>query len=124
MRFCDTHWEEIRHEIETRGLNQFIAKSGEEALARTVAELKDGYSKATFEPLMYAHNAIVANAMEIFGMEIMEDNADGSSRCPLCHVISNCNCKLGEGCHFRAWPKRAADDALDEAKNLGLVGGA
>lgn len=80
MKFCTDHWTKLKAEIERRGLSSLIATSGEQAAAQAHQELKDGASKATFDPLMGAHNAIVVRAMDRAGLELLMDNADGSEK--------------------------------------------
>jgi len=122
MKFCVNHWAKLRAAIVERGLDGLIAKSAEEAASRTMAELEAGPSRTTFDPLMYAHNAILSNVLDLAGLPVMMDNEDGTDRCPLCYMISHCRCGRGDGCEFNTWIHRAADDARECALELGLVG--
>jgi len=108
MKMCPTCWSSLKKAIEERGLGQFVAKSSE-ALAEKLTTVE-------FEPLMGAHNALVANALDAGGLELLAHEG-----CPLCFLIDRCACGMGERCSFRTWIDRAADDALTEAKRLGLV---
>lgn len=115
MKFCRPHWEELKKAVDERGLTPFIASSGAEAVKRMTGE------SAKFEPLMYAHNAIVSNAMGVAGLVLMENNDDGSERCPICFLVAACQCGKGADCPFNTWITKAADDALEGAKHHGLV---
>lgn len=121
MKFCADHWAQLRAAIDARGLTPFVPQGGEEA-ARRMAE--GGEGRGGFDPLMGAHNAIVSNALGTAGLEIMAPNADGSERCPLCYLLSECRCEHRgtPQCPFATWVDRAADDQLARAKQLGLVG--
>lgn len=124
MRFCENHWAELRQAIADRGLAKFTSPDGAEAARRLVAGASGSDARSAFDPLMGAHNAIVANALEWSGLTLMLPNDDGSERCPLCFLIAGCDCKArGETtCAFATWITRAADGALAQAKQLGLVG--
>lgn len=125
MKFCMPHWEELRAAIKARGLDSLVSKGGEQAIAKLTSELDKGEAtKDTFDPLMGAHNAILTRALDMVGLELMSPNEDGSERCPLCFLISKCECTLGEGCHFKHWIPSVADFMLEEAKRYGLVGAA
>lgn len=79
----------------------------------------DGDSpRDSFEPLMRAHNAIVGNLIGVFGA-VQVIGYDG---CPLCAAIENCSCNASP-CSYQTWIDRAADDAKQEAVELGLIGG-
>lgn len=125
MRFCTRHWSDLKAAIESRGLGKFIAQKGEAVVDRMVSQLENGPSTENFEPLMGAHNAIVARALEIGGIELMMPNEDDSERCPLCFLQAghDAQCKE-EGCKhsFEPWIGYAADEALAEATRRGLVG--
>ncbi len=109
MKFCPTHWSELRQAIEARGLGALVAKSG--------GELAECMQAGGFEPLMVAHNAIVSN-IALAVPDAVFNNDEG---CPLCVVINGCPCTEGEACPFRKWIGFAADDMLAIAKEKGLV---
>lgn len=121
MKFCESHWDELREKIRERGLYGLVATSGEQAAAQMVSQVQDGASKANFDPLMGAHNAIVSNALYVAGLPLMMQNDDGSDRCPLCYLVDNCPCGRGDACPFRTWTTRAADDMREAAIGLGLM---
>lgn len=68
MMFCQDHWDRLRAKIAERGLNSLIALDAEIA----VQQLRDRVEKeettvVNFDPLMYAHWAILSNATETIG---------------------------------------------------------
>jgi hypothetical protein len=125
VKFCQPHWEKLRQAIKDRGLWSFVATSGENAAAKLVASTNQGTRASNFDPLMSAHNAIVANVMDNtpVGMALFSPNEDGSERCPICFVQADhdANCTLTGCVPFETWIDRAADDARDDAKGLGLM---
>lgn len=125
MQFCDKHWETLKTEIKERGLWGLVPTSGEQAIARMKSELDQGELTASnFDPLMYAHNAIVNNVMDLIGLQVLLPNEDGSDRCPLCYIQQrhDAECTLIDCGHtFDPWPGFAANDARDHAVRLGLM---
>lgn len=115
MQFCMAHWSELRAAIDARGLTKFVSQGGAEA-ARRMAE-------GGFDPLLHAHNAIVANALEAAGLALMQPGPDGSDPCPLCYLLAACKCrhKGTPECPIAQWVDRAADDQFARAAHLGLI---
>lgn len=106
MRMCSKHWEMLSKAIQSRRLWHLVSQSGPELTQKVMDDV--------FDPLMYAHNAIVYNAVQNGGLSVFADNDDGSPRCPVCYGMSF-NSEW-EGC-----VEKAADDALERAKKLNLV---
>ena len=108
VKFCASHWDRLKDAIKVRGLYDQVAKSGEELVDKVVrTQTLDG------DPLMYAHNAIVSNALQTpAGIDIMAPNDDGTERCPLCYLALACPCG-DPTCQAKwdGWIDRAADDA-------------
>lgn len=124
MKFCQNHWNILRKAIDDRGMGHLISRSGEECVRRLVAG-SEHPSKTTFDPLMGSHNQIIARSLNECGFEIMIQNDDGSDRCPICFLDmkhkENC---VESGCTWTyedSWIQGAANDALIEAKRLGLI---
>ena len=115
MKICAAHWAELRKLLDDRGLTHLIPTTGEEAAKRVMAD--------SFDPLMYANNAIFANALGAVGLVLLSPKEDGAERCPICHLIEHCVCQ-GADCPFRTYITHAADDALTEAKAEGLLASA
>lgn len=116
MKICQPHWERLRTAIDERGLSHLVAQGGEQAARNLVAEATDGPSIQTFDPLMAAHNAIWARAMDVAGLAIMAPNDDGSDRCPICFLneahAAECAgppCELPRDTAFDHWIDKAAD---------------
>jgi hypothetical protein len=109
MQICQTHWEELKAAIDARGLSQFIAKDGKEAIEHTVRELNGEDTVVDFEPLMGSNWWLSNAAMHYFGLAVMEPNEDGSNKCPVC-MLQGIN-----------WIEMCADLGLNEAKKRGLV---
>lgn len=108
MKFCTDHWQKLRAAIEARGLTRFVAKDGKHAAAQFVAGKPD--------PLMDAHNRIVAHALDCRGIALMMPNEDGSDRCPLCFIKQTCACgALDCGERIEQWIEFAANDAAEAA---------
>jgi hypothetical protein len=127
MKFCQNHWNILRKAIDDRGMGHLVAKSGEECVKKLVADIEQP-SKSTFDPLMGSHNMILSRALHDYGLEIMMQNEDGSDRCPICFLdAKHKESCIDPGCTWiyeKSWIQGVADDALIEAKRLGLIGDA
>lgn len=146
MRFCQDHWNQLRAAIDERGLTPFIAKNGEIAVQQVARQLQGDTGKATFDPLMSAHWAIAGNVNEFLasahmnplyllsgGPEAPVEGYPGYEgrtwpRCPLCYInlahevsCTNQACRLPKVGGYDWMITRAADDALAQARNFGLV---
>lgn len=112
MKFCKDHWDKTRGAIALRGLDKLVAKDG----ATAAADLDAGRP----DPLMYAHNAIVTNAVNAAGIGMMLAKDDGGEWCPICFLVENCRCGEGDACRARweSWIDLAADEA---AERCGVV---
>ncbi len=139
MRFCLEHWAALREAIEERGLSALVAENGERAAQNTAAELDGQGSIDTFDPLMHAHMAIVAHAMEtvksryqqnpLMLMAPEEDPEVTWPLCPLCflnwlHEEHNRICEKPD-CDYPKeydyagdWIPQAADGALAQWREL------
>jgi hypothetical protein len=114
MRMCMPHWNALKAAIDARGLSQFIAKDGDEVQRR--ADTK------SFEPLLGAHNAILAQAINVGGLEVLMQNDDGQELCPICFFQDRCKCGAPD-CkeRYEKWIEFSAEDARREAIHLGLL---
>lgn len=119
MKFCTEHWERLRRAIDDRGLTRFVSQSD----ADLIRKHSTGASPATrYDPLLEAHNAIVANTFAVAGLELFETRADGSEWCPICFLLT-CQCGRPEcPTEFEGWIENAANDALEAAHTLKLIG--
>lgn len=119
MQFCDEHWTSLREAIDERGLSHLVSSKSEvSTVMKTVEDIWDIIDPTTiknFDPLVYAHWAIVANVLNSVGMEVFFENEDGSERCPLCYmaevhaeVCVDLECNITT---FDDWTELAADEA-------------
>jgi len=150
MKFCQDHWNLLRQRIDDRGLTHLIAKDGSVAAEQMATQIQErDVTKETFDPLMSAHWAIAGNVMSFLkdaGMNPLylmsageEDKCDGRygpkhegrpwPRCPLCYInfahevsCTDAKCTLDQERGYDWMLDRAADEALDKARELKLVG--
>jgi hypothetical protein len=146
MRFCQDHWDRLREAIDARGLTDLVATSGALAAAQQAAQAERGAADVTtFDPLMSAHWGILSNAMSaiqagggaplyLMAGDQPEDPVDlpggeGKTwpRCPLCYLglaheltCTDERCTLPRVDGYAWMLDRAADAALDRARELGL----
>lgn len=120
MQMCKPHWEELKTKLKERGLGKFIAKDGAEVIERLHGDDVTKTDAERFEPLMSAYMAITMNSMEAAGLAIMMPAADGSDTCPLCYLVSHCECGKDD-CSFKTWLDHAVEDQVDRAGKLGLL---
>lgn len=118
--FCADHWAALRGAVEKEGLTHLVPTNGVTAALQLAAEVEAGESTpASFDPLMGAHWAIVANVSELLRVPVIL--MDG---CPLCiaNTAHKEDCDI-EGCEFTFddWVDRAADDQHAKARDLGLI---
>ena len=137
MKFCPEHWAALRAAIDSRGLTSLVAEGGETAIKNLASELDHGTTIDNFDPLMWAHNFIAANAMDSIKstyqqnpLMLMADDAEHPEwACPIC-ALNWCHAEhdrlcTQEGCNFPKgydWSEAidtAADQALAEWKRLG-----
>lgn len=85
-----------------------VPTSGEEAVRRV--------SDGEFDPLMGAHSMIVEHALAAGGLMVMQDNNDGTPRCPVCYGISY-------DPDVASWIVHAADGCQKYAVDKGLIAG-
>lgn len=116
MKICQTHWDLLRARITVLGLHHLVVGSTEEMTAIVKRALGEGYHAINdFDPLLMANFAIWRNALAVYGANYMMTlTEDRQARCPLCeHVLHD-----GDP---QAWIDSTSDEALAEARKLGLV---
>lgn len=135
VRMCMPHWERLRVAIADRGLSALVAESGEQAARNLASEVEDGPSIDNFDPLMSAHNAIAANAMDTLGsiganplMLLTSDPDHPEYECPICCLnalsaehdatCTEPSCQKPKGLTFDDWIDKAADGAAEQWKAL------
>lgn len=119
MQFCKEHWAALRAAIDERGLASLVAKSAQDAHASAVRQL-DGSDdpKGDFDPLMNAHWAIFSNGLRCGGLYLMGHDDNGDEYCPLCELKKNITERPNPDVE---WIRLAADEQLDNARELGLA---
>lgn len=143
MNLCQDHWDRLKAMIEARGLMRFVPSSGAEAHRRMVGQIESSQrgeaevTRSTFDPLLGASNALLANCMEAapnpLALLCVEE---GSERppCPLCfcnkgrHGAAQQAKAAGEEwaepdneAFFDVWMERAVQDQVNRAIELGLL---
>lgn len=147
MRFCMSHWNALRAAIELRGLSGLVPQGGMAATVKQADQLqRREVTRENFDPLMSAHWAIAGNVMTSLssaGMNPLylmssspEDAVEGYAgyegrtwpRCPLCYInlahevsCTDDDCRLPKQNGYDWMIDRAADDALDEARQFKLA---
>lgn len=147
MQPCQTHWDALRKAIDDRNLSHLVAQGGEKAVRKIALELQQReVTKESFDPLLLAFFAISGNVMDTLGKAGMnplyllsnapEDPVTGWPgyegrtwpRCPLCYInlahevsCRDARCTL-DRVHGYDWMiDRAADEAVERARALGLI---
>ena len=78
MRICQRHWDRLRQALADRGLGEFGAKTGEAAVRAMVTELEGRAAENDFDPLLTCNSMIWSKGLELCGLGLMQENADGS----------------------------------------------
>ena len=115
MKFCETHWAELRRAIDERGLSHLVAKDGHAAAERLVSELDGTANDRTYDPLMDAHNMILTRALEQGGLYLL-----GGDFCPVCEAIAHTN-EMAEAVRSH-WIDGPAEAVLAYCREHGLAG--
>lgn len=113
MKFCKPHWEQLRNAINDRGLTDLVPKTGEEAIERVKKQQANGgkITPETYDPLITAHNMIVANALKAGGIYMLEGDF-----CPLCELDKNAE-EMKETADD--WIRKSADGVAAYAVEIG-----
>lgn len=125
MKFCGDHWTALREKTIAAGLGALIAETGEDAARKVAREIEEGVTLDTFDPLMRAHMAILSNALDVAGLDLLQPNEDGTDRCPICYLNrihdERCQgppCVLPRGTAFDGWLERAVDEQVTVWREL------
>jgi hypothetical protein len=100
MQMCQQHWDTLRQEVIDQGLGEWIASSGETAVAQLVDQLNRGENtKVNYDPLMSSWFMIMSRVIEGVGLPALAPDFG----CPICRLQAtvaddgSCNCG-GQGC--------------------------
>lgn len=120
MNFCLEHWDALRKRIDDRGLGQYVARA--EQATRILNEVMSGAKDedtdpSVFEPMLSASMAYFINVFEVVGVAMLDpDPGTGKPPCPVCVRGRRVPAEAEE------WLDIAANEQLEKAKKLGLVG--
>jgi hypothetical protein len=117
MKFCQSHWQALRSAVRERGMEHLVAKSGEDAHAAMVRQVKgEPEERDDFDPLMSATWMIYGRFIETVGLEAMQ-----GEKCPLCECREGYRqagtCDNGD----EIWIAGCTDSLLEEARERNLV---
>lgn len=123
MKWCESHWDGLRAEVERQGLGVLVPDSGEKAAQAFVRQAAGEKSVDTFDPLMgamWAINSFIGSTMGMNLLWVM--SIDG---CPICEAdkLHQATCELnGPGCtdsYTKFFPNAVADQrkAWEELSN-------
>lgn len=118
MKFCQSHWDELRGQVHAKGMSHLIAADGKAAAKRMVEEVEGTATPDTYDPLMSCHWMIMTNALKAGGLYLMTDKSDGTEHCPLCEVEKNKEA-IGEGA--ADWIRLATDSCLEYCRENKLI---
>ena len=119
MKFCQDHWDKLRAAIEAEGVYELVAKDGKRAAQMFADAVEyDRESLANYDPLMWAHWAIIERIAQ------HEPNVLFVDGCPLCWVADGHEATCVEpGCEitrqtFEDWIPGVAGAAAERARAL------
>lgn len=120
MKMCQTHWQELRGVIDSKGMGHLVATSGE--------HLQEKLTKGELDPLWSANHMICSMALDCGGMSLLENNEDGTQKCPLCELQKAREQGIAAGAKGDALPPTPAswidgctDELLNECRNKNLM---
>lgn len=118
MQMCLDHWIMLRKAINDLGLSNLVASNGDQIARNFASELEHGITIDNFDPLMYAHNAIILNALEALGTVFIKQG-----NCPICsfnkshtQTCKDPNCIYKDGSDI--WIEYASNEALEKWNEL------
>lgn len=117
MQMCQDHWDKLQEHIKEKGMIDFVASGGKEIASRMKKESK---GEGTIpDPLMWAHNQIVQQAISSGGLYVMGMDENGEHYCPLCEARKNGpeDVNLDE-----EWMDNCTDHIQEYFKGKGLIG--
>lgn len=86
MKFCQSHWDQLRNGLKDRGMFHLVAKSGQELFNRFKKE--ENNQTTVPDPLMEAHNMIIQRSLQYMPHIIMNNEHDPEGHfCALCEAV-------------------------------------
>lgn len=116
MKFCQSHWDELRQAIDDRGLSHLVAKDGVAAAKRLVFELEGTDKPDDYDPLMAANWMISGRVLEEVGLVMMMGDY-----CPLCMVEDEGQRRGQRAGLASEWIKSCTDSVREYCVYLGLI---
>ena len=100
MKICKDHWQLMHDAVDSRGMTDLVAKSGEAVVEDQVRQLEeakatgtvsDKTTRDTFDPLMSMHWHFTNNALQYGGLYLMGQNPYDSegNYCPVCEFAKH-----------------------------------
>lgn len=127
LTMCEAHFEELRHQLDVRGLTPAISESGEELRAKVILTLLLGETSAlTYDPLMHAYGlAMVMLAREALERGMLDDHLDGAMVCLVCEFLklheATCSNPECDARHAAGMFESVANFVLDYAQRHDVV---
>jgi hypothetical protein len=90
MKVCPDHWEELKQVIKAKGLYDFVAGNGKEAMSRILGQFEgERETKQNFDPLMACNSLLWGNALKCGGLALMGTDETGGEFCPVCEAYEH-----------------------------------
>jgi hypothetical protein len=110
MKFCQTHWDQLKQAVKAKGLFDLVSTDGKEVMQKVVGELEGAKpTLENFDPLLAANNLIWANAIKCGGLYLLGRDEKGNEYCPVCEADKH---------GFPGWIEKAVEGVAEGAKNL------
>ena len=121
------HWSELIEKIKLAGLYPLVHQTPEAAMEAMSECITGEETNENYDPLLYAHWALVNNAMTIGGMSVLMGD-----RCPICYckhvIIEHMKTCTEPGCGAESnmkdldfWVDHAVDGQIEVARSKGLI---
>lgn len=121
MKYCNHHWTMLRIAIDVRGLTHLVARDGAEAVKRLKSEADGTATPFTYDPLMAAHNMVIARALKLGGIGMLGTAPDGGEYCPVCEAMRGHASYQSAQITERHYTDGPADAALAYCRESGLL---
>lgn len=110
MELCELHVEELNHALRSRGLWDFVSTSDEEIKAKMWSiTTTQRATLENYDPKLVAVMMIMQNGLMSGGPDMLTEDAEGNSRCPICEAKKH---------NAHDWIERAAGSAKRMLKEV------